>query len=83
MSSWKFAGFKLGVPQAPAESADPATAEDEDVEKVQLVTLELTPEDTMRLVFSQNEGIVWLGLIRPGDEVADAKPVGLAEVVGR
>jgi Flp pilus assembly protein CpaB len=73
----------LAVTQAPAESSDPATAEDEDVEKVQLVTLELTPEDTMRLVFSQNEGIVWLGLIRPGDEVADAKPIGLAEVVGR
>ncbi|MEX0754579.1 MAG: Flp pilus assembly protein CpaB [Actinomycetota bacterium] len=72
----------LAVTQAPTET-DPAAADEGDVQEEQIVTLELTPEDAMRLITSQNTGSVWLGLIRPGDEVTKVKPVGIAQVVGR
>jgi pilus assembly protein CpaB len=69
----------LAVPDARVldVTTQEVTAGDEgaEVDQVQLVTLELTTDDALRLVYSQNEGRVWFGLIRPGDTVAPAPPV--------
>ncbi len=49
---------------------------------VDLVTLELTPEDAQRLVFAQNEGRIWYALIRPGDDTAQVPPLDFYQFVG-
>jgi len=57
--------------------------EQDEVEQVQLVTLELSTDDALRLVYSQNEGLVWFGLIRPGDGVAPAPPLDIFGVASK
>ncbi len=39
------------------------------------VTLELQPTDVEKVVFAQQFGTVWLGLLGPNDEPAQAKPI--------
>lgn len=48
-----------------------------------LVTLEMTAEDVAKLVFSQNEGTVWLALLPPGDEQAAPAPVSFLQLVSK
>jgi hypothetical protein len=49
----------------------------------QLVTLELTVDQGEQLVFSQNSGEVWLGLIRPGDNVPNEGPIDVSKILGK
>ena len=59
-----------------AESPDEVTAE-------QLVTLELTQEQGEQLVFAQNAGEVWLGLLRPGDRAPNEGPIDVSKILGK
>jgi pilus assembly protein CpaB len=40
-----------------------------------LVTFELLPQDLEKVVFTQQQGTVWLGLLAPNDNPDEAKPV--------
>jgi pilus assembly protein CpaB len=71
----------LAVTTAPVDPSS-STSSDQVTEN-QLVTLELSPQDSQKLAFTQNVGKVWLGLIRPGDRVPKPGPVTLSEVIGR
>jgi pilus assembly protein CpaB len=64
--------------------ADPSSTESTgDVSAEQLVTLELTEEQGQQLVFSQNSGEVWLGLIRPGDNAPNEGPIDISKILGK
>lgn len=64
--------------------ADPSSAASSDeVSAEQLVTLELTEEQGQQLVFSQNSGEVWLGLIRPGDNAPNEGPIDVSKILGK
>jgi pilus assembly protein CpaB len=46
-----------------------------------LVTLELLPADAARLIFSQEQGVVWLALLPPNQEGTAHSPVTALEVI--
>ncbi len=62
---------------------DAATTESDEVAAEQLVTLELTQEQGQQLVFAQNSGEVWLGLIRPGDRAPSEGPIDVSKILGK
>lgn len=45
------------------------------------VTLALLPEDAQKLVFSMEQGTVWLGLLPPNASGKDLKPISFAQVL--
>jgi len=45
------------------------------------LTLELTPVDVQKLVFAQQLGTVWLGLLPPGEKGVSTPPVSFLQVV--
>jgi Flp pilus assembly protein CpaB len=64
--------------------ADPTSTQSSDEVSVeQLVTLELTQEQGQQLVFAQNSGEVWLGLIRPGDRAPSEGPIDVSKILGK
>ncbi len=46
-----------------------------------LVTLELQPQDLEKVVFTQQYGTVWLGLIAPNDNPETAKPINFVALL--
>lgn len=46
----------------------------------QLVTLALEPEDAQKVVFAQERGTVWLGLLPPGQEGTRGRPISYGQV---
>jgi pilus assembly protein CpaB len=71
------------TPIADPNSTTSSTESSDEVSAEQLVTLELTVEQGEQLVFSQNSGEVWLGLIRPGDNVPNEGPVDVSKILGK
>jgi Flp pilus assembly protein CpaB len=67
----------------PVADADATTTESDEVIAEQLVTLELTQEQGQQLVFAQNSGEVWLGLIRPGDRAPSEGPIDVSKILGK
>ncbi len=68
----------LGASGAPTTSTTSSSQQQDSsvsAGDVRLVTLELKPEDVERLIFAQNEGKVWFGLIRPGDTPPAVPPL--------
>jgi Flp pilus assembly protein CpaB len=59
---------------------DPDTGQQSDNQRI-LVTLDLDPQDAQNLVFAQENGLVWLGLLPPNEEGSQPKasviPLGL------
>jgi Flp pilus assembly protein CpaB len=73
----------LAVTTPTADPAAAPTASQDAVSAEQLVTLELTEADSQRLVFAQNAGEVWLGLIRPGERAPKEGTIDVAKVIGK
>lgn len=46
------------------------------------VTLALLPEEALDLVFSMEQGTVWLGLLPPGADETTMKPISYGQVIG-
>jgi Flp pilus assembly protein CpaB len=45
------------------------------------LTLALTPEDASHVIFSQQNGSVWMALLPPGQDGENVAPVGLLDVI--
>ena len=59
----------------------PETAAAAGAEATTLVTLALIPRDVQRLVYAQENGSVWLGLLPPNATVDPGPPIGLPQVL--
>jgi pilus assembly protein CpaB len=73
----------LGVTTPDERTQDPSSSSQNRVVESQNVTLELSPVDVQKLVYGQNEGEVWLALIRPGDEPRKLGPMTFKGVMHR
>jgi pilus assembly protein CpaB len=65
-------------------AVDDETGEQSDSDRIR-VTLDLLPQDAQNLVFAQENGLVWLGLLNPEDEdglETDASTVPLELLIG-
>ena len=63
---------------------DTETGEQSDSDRIR-ITLDLLPQDAQNLVFAQENGLVWLGLLNPQDEdghAAAASTVPLELLIG-
>ena len=63
---------------------DSETGEQSDSDRIR-ITLDLLPQDAQNLVFAQENGLVWLGLLNPKDEdglETDASTVPLELLIG-
>ncbi len=75
------------VPQVPVLAVSGATGGPSASQQVQQgngnvsVTLALLTEDAQRLVFSMEQGTVWLGLLPPNASSKQTKPVSFAQVL--
>lgn len=54
---------------------------DVDSEDPGLITLELTPEDTERLVYAKEHGSLWLALLHPKDKGQRLGPINLNQII--
>jgi len=65
-------------------SVDTETGQQSDSDRIR-ITLDLLPQDAQNLVFAQENGLVWLGLLNPKDEeglATDASTVPLELLIG-
>ena len=65
-------------------SVDTETGQQSDSDRIR-ITLDLLPQDAQNLVFAQENGLVWLGLLNPKDEdglPTDASTVPLELLIG-
>ena len=65
-------------------SVDTETGQQSDSDRIR-ITLDLLPQDAQNLVFAQENGLVWLGLLNPKDEEGletDASTVPLELLIG-